>query len=134
MSLYVDEDLPNIPSSSTAPSIVQDPVQALHQALTLPAESTEQSKALQTASERFEANPKRLPELCAQLLPMVVDGGETLLRRWTLEMVGFAVGRGELGEEVKVEGKYLLEKRREGLIWSSCADFTGGIGQAANGE
>jgi len=112
MSLYVDEDLPNLPSSSTSltqpessNSIPQDPVQALGIALSLPAESSEQASALQTASSRFEANPRKLPELCSQLLPMVVEGGESLLRRWTLEMVGLAVGRGELVDEVKIEGE-----------------------------
>jgi symplekin len=113
MSLYADEDLPNVPSESTSSfqtesSIPADPGHALSQALSLPAESVEQAQALQTAAERFETNPQKLPELCTRLLPMVVEGGESLLRSWTLEMVGLAVGRGELGEEVKLSGQFSI--------------------------
>jgi symplekin len=112
-ALYKDEDLPNVPSSSSSSLLPdnisttpQDPITALSTALALPAESPEQALAFQAVSQRFEANPEKLPKLCVQLLPMVVDGGESLLRSWTLEMVGLAVGRGQLGEEIKIGGEF----------------------------
>ncbi len=106
MSLYADDDLlpdtltQSLPSSS-APT---DPVTALVTALSQPAESIQQAEALQAAGQRFEEHPEKLPELCGQLLPMVVDGGESLLRSWTLDMVALAVGRSGLNLEMKVAG------------------------------
>lgn len=90
------------PLSST-PS---DPVQALGIALACQAESTSQAEALVGAGRRFEQHPERLPDLVAQLLPMVSEGEEgSLLRGWTLEMVLLAVGRSGLEGEVKVGGE-----------------------------
>jgi symplekin len=36
---------------------------------------------------------------------MVVDGGESLLRSWTLDMVSLAVGRSSLRGEIKLAGE-----------------------------
>lgn len=112
MSLYADEDLTalsapqTLPSSSSAdPATPADPLQALAAALSCPAETPAQAEALVNAGRRFEEHPDRLPELCAQLLPMVVDGGESLLRSWTLEMVALAVGRSGLKVDVKSNRK-----------------------------
>ncbi len=107
MSLYADEDLsisvqPEVESKQSIPS---DPLKALEAALCLPAESAEQAVALVSAGERFEEHPERLPELCGQLLPMVVEGGESLLRSWTLDMVALAVGRSGLQVDVKLNGR-----------------------------
>ncbi|CAD6567154.1 MAG: hypothetical protein TREMPRED_003351 [Tremellales sp. Tagirdzhanova-0007] len=104
MSLYADEELGVLPDiDPTAISTVPtDPLQALAAALTCPAESAAQADALIAAGQRFEEHPDKLPELCLQLLPMVVDGGESLLRSWTLEMVALAVGRSDLKVEVKL--------------------------------
>ena len=106
MSLYADEELGVLPDiDPTAISTVPtDPLQALAAALTCPAESAAQADALIAAGQRFEEHPDKLPELCLQLLPMVVDGGESLLRSWTLEMVALAVGRSDLKVEVKLNG------------------------------
>ena len=115
MSLYADDDLlppdsfsaqshlTRVPTQSTAPS---DPLQALAQALSLPAESAAQYEALQAAGQRFEEQPEKLPELVTQLLGMVVDGGESMLRTWAVEMVGLAVGRSGLRVDVKSIGEY----------------------------
>jgi len=115
MSLYADDDLLppdtysaqshliNRPYTSSAPS---DPLQALAQALSLPAESAAQYEALQAAGQRFEEQPDKLPELVTQLLGMVVDGGESMLRTWAVEMVGIAVGRSGLRVDVKSLGQF----------------------------
>jgi symplekin len=110
MSLYADEDLAVVQdtgtgpstSSSTAPS---DPVTALSNALTCTPESVAQAEAFLVASQRYEENPERLPDLCSHLLPMIVDGGESLLRAWTLDMVALTVGRSGLNGSIKEDGE-----------------------------
>jgi symplekin len=107
MSLYTDDDLGHLSDfepkveETTVPS---DPIKALELALTLPAESAAQASALIAAGQRFEDHPEKLPVLCGQLLPMV-EGGESLLRAWTLEMVDLAVGRSALKVEIKLAGE-----------------------------
>ena len=103
MSLYADEDI--IVEAETSLKAPSDPLQALAAALSCPPESSQQAEALVLAGQRFESHPERLPELCGQLLPMIVDGGESLLRSWTLDMVALAVGRSNLNVEVKLNGK-----------------------------
>ena len=109
MSLYADDDLlpsdlPH-PSTSAISHTPTDPATALIAALSQPAESIQQAEALQAAGQRFEEQPESLPKLCTQLLPMVVDGGESLLRSWTLDMVALAVGRSGLRIDLKTEGQ-----------------------------
>lgn len=118
MSLYADEDLTTFsssntsssslagPSSSSSTSTGIDPITAFSDAVALPAESAAQADALVLAATRFEDVPDKLPVLLEQLLPMVVNGGDTLIRKWTLEMVLMVVGRSRLGGEVKVQGMY----------------------------
>jgi symplekin len=107
MSLYADEELGTLLDADTTslPSVPTDPLQALSAALTCPAESSAQADALIAAGQRFEEHPDKLTELCVQLLPMVVDGGESLLRSWTLNMVALAVGRSGLKVDVKLNGR-----------------------------
>lgn len=88
--------------TTTAPL---DPRTALFHAVQLPAESQAQYDALQEAGLRFEEYPDQLPELCGYLLPMVVDGGESMLRTWGLDMVALAVGRSALRGEIKADSK-----------------------------
>ncbi|ORX39335.1 Symplekin tight junction protein C terminal-domain-containing protein [Kockovaella imperatae] len=108
MSLYADEDLGLVNDvqdvdivRSSALAGPADPVQALTAALALPSESAAQAEALFVAGRRFEEHPEKLPDLCGRLLPMVVDGGETLLRSWTLDMIALAVGRSSLQVDAK---------------------------------
>ncbi|TXT04952.1 hypothetical protein VHUM_04035 [Vanrija humicola] len=104
MSLYADEDIDLYAGSGPgAPSAPADPLQALAQALSAEAESPAQADALVAAGSRFEEHPDKLPDLCTKILPMVVEGTDTLLRAWTLEMLALAVGRASLHGEVKLE-------------------------------
>jgi symplekin len=107
MSLYADEDLGPSTSSSTAPL---DPVTALSNALTCTPESVAQAEAFLAAGQRFEENPEKLPDLCNQLLPMIVDGGESLLRAWTLDMVALTVGRSGLNVSIKEDGESFVKR------------------------
>ena len=110
MSLYADEELgavndaADVDLKSVSLSGPTDPLQALSAALALPSESSSQADALFVAGQRFEEHPEKLPELCSRLLPMVVDGGETLLRSWTLDMIALAVGRSTLQIDAKSQG------------------------------
>ncbi|KAL1405143.1 hypothetical protein Q8F55_008768 [Vanrija albida] len=103
MSLYADEDIDLYAASGAPPSAPADPLQALAQALSSEAESRAQADALVAAGSRFEEHPDKLPDLCTKILPMVVDGNDTLLRAWTLEMLALTVGRASLRGEVKLD-------------------------------
>lgn len=138
MSLYADEDLALVQdagpstSSSLAPA---DPLTALASALTCTPETQAQAEAFLAAGQRFEENPEKLPDLCNQLLPMVVDGGESLLRAWTLDMVALTVGRSGLKLEIKEEGKlspYLGRYVGHKLIYSR-GEIARGFDEAAYG-
>jgi hypothetical protein len=112
MSLYADEDIDLYPSagvggSASAPT---DPLQALTAALSEPAETRAQADALLGAGTRFEDHPDKLPDLLTKLLPMVVDGGDSLLRAWTLDMLALTVGRSGLQGNIKLEGMFMRPK------------------------
>ncbi|OCF38295.1 hypothetical protein I317_07947 [Kwoniella heveanensis CBS 569] len=123
MSLYSDDDLGGyllqddlaVASSSAAgrtsnpytdPNInTSNPLDALTAALALPPESQAQQDGLLEAAKRFEINPDKLPELVPQLLGLILNGGDTMLRFWTLDMISLAVGRSGLKLDVKVHGE-----------------------------
>lgn len=106
MSLYADdEDLyPSLPGS-TVSATPTDPLQALAAAVQATPETPEQADALQAAGTRFEDHPDKLPEVIEKLLPMVVEGPDSLLRAWTLDMLALTVGRAGLRTEVKMDGE-----------------------------
>lgn len=106
MSLYADEETDLFPSFTGAAEVQAplDPVQALTVALSAPGESRQQADALLAAGTRYEEHPDRLPDLVSRLLPMITDGGDSLLRAWTLDMVALAVGRADLDTNVKLDG------------------------------
>lgn len=107
MSLYADdEDLyPSLPGS-TVSATPTDPLQALAAAVQATPETPEQADALQAAGTRFEDHPDKLPEVIEKLLPMVVEGPDSLLRAWTLDMLALTVGRAGLRTEVKMDGEW----------------------------
>ncbi|WWC72850.1 uncharacterized protein I206_106814 [Kwoniella pini CBS 10737] len=106
MSLYSEDDLGGyfLPddNNSTAPSSSGDPLHALTAALALPSESTAQQDGLSEAASKFEGNPSKLPELVPQLLGLISDGGDSMLRFWTLDMIALAVGRSGLKLDIKM--------------------------------
>lgn len=103
MSLYADDE-PDLYAAS-GPSAPTDPLQALSAALTAESETPEQAEKLLAAGSRFEEHPEKLPDLCTKLLPMVVDGPDSLLRAWTLDMLALTVGRAGLKAELKLDGE-----------------------------
>lgn len=107
MSLYADEEPELYPSASVGPTAPTDPLQALAEALTAESETPEQADKLLAAGSRFEEHPEKLPDLCTKLLPMVVDGPDSLLRAWTLDMLALTVGRAGLRAEIKLDGEVI---------------------------
>lgn len=106
MSLYTDEDI-ELYGAEPAVGVVAaptDPLQALSAALGAAPESPQQAELLLAAGSRFEEHPEKLPDLCTKLLRMVVDGGDSLLRAWALDMLALTVGRSGLSGEIKLEG------------------------------
>ncbi|KAK8844073.1 hypothetical protein IAR55_006867 [Kwoniella newhampshirensis] len=106
MSLYADDDLGaslQIEDERPTLSAPADPFHALHAALALPPESPAQQDGLTAAAQRFELHPDKLPELVPQLLGLISEGGDSMLRFWTLEMIALAVGRSGLKLEVKLD-------------------------------
>lgn len=106
MSLYADEETDLYPSLTGVEEVQAsvDPTQALRDAIMAKSESDEQAALLLTAGERYEQHPDMLPDLVSRLLPMVTNGGDSLLRSWTLEMVALAVGRADLEINTKLDG------------------------------
>ncbi|WVQ92978.1 hypothetical protein IAU59_000040 [Kwoniella sp. CBS 9459] len=120
MSLYSDDDLggyllpDELPASSSSTystsgaaaaavaSHQNNPLDALTAALALPPESQAQQDGLLEAANRFESNPDKLPELVPQLLGLILNGGDTMLRFWTLDMISLAVGRSGLKLDIKL--------------------------------
>ncbi|OCF78893.1 symplekin [Kwoniella mangroviensis CBS 8886] len=108
MSLYSEDDLggyflPDDPApSSSSTSTLGDPLHTLTSALALPSESTAQQEGLNDAARKFEENPSKLPELVPQLLGLISEGDDTMLRFWTLDMIALAVGRSGLKLDVKL--------------------------------
>ncbi|BEI87101.1 hypothetical protein CcaverHIS002_0704470 [Cutaneotrichosporon cavernicola] len=103
MSLYADEEPELYGSASVGPTAPTDPLQALAEALTAESETPDQANKLLAAGSRFEEHPEKLPDLCTKLLPMVVDGPDSLLRAWTLDMLALTVGRAGLRAEIKLD-------------------------------
>ncbi|WVO15435.1 hypothetical protein L204_103093 [Cryptococcus depauperatus] len=105
MSLYTDDDPTqalSIADDQPALHAPTDPQQALNAALALDAESSEQQEGLLAATQRFEQNPEKLPELIPRLLALITDGGDSLLRFWTLDMIALTVGRSGLRLDIKL--------------------------------
>lgn len=80
-----------------------DPLQALQKALAVPAESKEQADLLAKLRESLEAHPAPIPILCTTLLKIVSGAGDSLLKRWVLDLVHFAIARSTLSHEVRTQ-------------------------------
>ncbi|KIR28658.1 symplekin [Cryptococcus deuterogattii LA55] len=105
MSLYADDDPTKALQLTDEQPTLQpptDPQQALNAALALDSESPEQQEGLQNAAQRFEEHPERLPEVIPRLLGLITEGGDSLLRFWTLDMIALTVGRSGLMLDVKL--------------------------------
>ncbi|ODN76924.1 hypothetical protein L202_05498 [Cryptococcus amylolentus CBS 6039] len=106
MSLYADDDPTKalaLQDTDDDPALhpPTDPQQLFNAALAAEPESAHQRDTLLLAAQRFEEHPERLPQLLPQFLGFISEGGDSLLRFWTLDMIHLAVGRGGLSGDVK---------------------------------
>jgi len=78
-----------------------DPLQALSTALAVTADSKEQAELLAALRESLEAHPSPIPILCTTLIKTVSGAGDSLLKRWVLDLLHFAICRSSLTLEVR---------------------------------
>ncbi|EGN96587.1 hypothetical protein SERLA73DRAFT_111193 [Serpula lacrymans var. lacrymans S7.3] len=80
-----------------------DPLQALSAALAVPPDSKEQADLLAALRESLEAHPNPIPILCTTLVKTVSGSGDSLLKRWVLDLLHFAICRSSLSLEVRTQ-------------------------------
>ena len=80
---------------------VVDPLQTLSAALAAPPDSMEQADLLTTLRESLEARPQPIPILCTTLIKNVSGANGSLLKRWVLDLLHFAICRSPLSMEVR---------------------------------
>lgn len=93
-----------------------DPLQALSAALAAPSDSKEQSDLLNALRENLEAFPNPIPILCATLISTVSGAGESLLKRWVLDLMHFALCRSSLSLDARTQRLCLLQLFAHGLM------------------
>lgn len=80
-----------------------DPLQTLQAAWSAPPNSPEQAELLATLREALEIQPAPIPVLSQTLINVVANAGDSLLKRWVLELVHFAICRSSLTLEQRTQ-------------------------------
>ncbi|KIM53908.1 hypothetical protein SCLCIDRAFT_1222437 [Scleroderma citrinum Foug A] len=80
-----------------------DPLQALSAALAVPADSKEQAELLAALRESLETHPSPIPILCTTLIRTVSGAGDSLLKRWVLDLLHFALCRSTLTLDARTQ-------------------------------
>ena len=80
-----------------------DPLQALQAAWSAPPNSPEQAELLTTLREALELQPAPIPILSQTLIGVVANAGDSLVKRWVLDLVHFAICRSSLTLEVRTQ-------------------------------
>ncbi|PPQ68582.1 hypothetical protein CVT25_005425 [Psilocybe cyanescens] len=80
-----------------------DPLQTLQAALSAPANSQEQADLLATLRESLENHPAPIPILVQTLINVVVNSGDSLLKRWVLDLFHFAICRSSLSLDQRTQ-------------------------------
>jgi hypothetical protein len=104
-------------SSKTArnmASVPFDPLKALSAALAAPADSKEQADALGSLREHLEAHPSPIPVICTTLISTLSNAGDSVLRRWVLDLLHFAICRANLS----------VDARTQRMLYASCYLWT----------
>ncbi|TFK32777.1 Symplekin tight junction protein C terminal-domain-containing protein [Crucibulum laeve] len=73
-----------------------DPLQILREALAVPANSEQQANLLTTLRESLETHPAPIPILATTLIGIIVNAADSLLKRWVLDLIHFAICRSTL--------------------------------------
>ena len=80
-----------------------DPLQTLSAALAVTADSKEQADLLTTLRESLEAHPGPIPILCTTLIKTVSGAGDSLLKRWVIDLLHFAICRSGLSIDARTQ-------------------------------
>ncbi|KAA1468855.1 hypothetical protein DENSPDRAFT_863857 [Dentipellis sp. KUC8613] len=80
-----------------------DPLHLLSSALTVPADSKQQADLLATLRASLEAHPAPIPILCSTLIKTVAGAGDSLLKRWVIDLLHFAICRAPLAAEARTQ-------------------------------
>ena len=80
-----------------------DPLQTLQAALTVPANSKEQADLLTTLRESLEKHPAPIPILVKTLIGIIVNAGDSLLKRWVIDLLHFSICRSTLTLEQRTQ-------------------------------
>ena len=80
-----------------------DPLQTLSAALAVPSDSKEQADLLAALRESLEAQPNPIPILCTTLIKTVSGAGDSLLKRWVIDLLHFAIARSSLSLEARTQ-------------------------------
>ncbi|KAG7444313.1 uncharacterized protein BT62DRAFT_970937 [Guyanagaster necrorhizus] len=80
-----------------------DPLQTLQAALTVPANSKEQADLLAALRESLEAHPGPIRILVGTLIGIVANTSDSLLKRWVLDLLQFAICRSTLPLDQKTQ-------------------------------
>lgn len=79
-----------------------DPLSHFSLALAAPADSKEQADLLATLRDSLEGHPS-LPILCSTLLKTLSGAGDSLLKRWVLDLLHFAICRSNLSIDARTQ-------------------------------
>ena len=80
-----------------------DPLQALAAALAVPADSPEQASLLASLRDTLENQQNRIPILCTALIKTIAGAGDSLLKRWVLDLLHFGLARSSLPLETRTQ-------------------------------
>ena len=80
-----------------------DPLQALQAAYSVPPDSKEQEEQLSGLRDYLEANPNYIPVLCSTLVRGLLNAQDSLLRRWTLDLLQYGICKANLPVEKRTE-------------------------------
>ena len=85
-----------------------DPLQALQAALTVTPNSKEQADLLLSLRESLENQPAPIPVLVDYLLRLAVNADDSLLKRWILDLLHFAISRSTLSVDIRTQSSSIL--------------------------
>lgn len=80
-----------------------DPIQMLQAVYQVPANSKEQADILAALRQSLEQHPAPIRILVGTLIPTTAGGGDSLLKRWVIDLLHFAICRSTLPVEQKMQ-------------------------------
>ena len=96
-----------------------DPLQLLQAALMSPENTTEQADLLASLRTTLEQHVALIPILVHTLIRKVMDAEDSLLKRWILDLLHFALGRSTLTIEQRTQSSSPFNFCFE-LLYQSC--------------